>query len=184
MARLPYLDAADLREEDRDLLTRNINLNRALAHSIPGTRHFWAMANWIRFDQRLDARLREMAILQVGYTTRSRYEWSHHVQLALQDFGVSEDDIRAIAIESAGLDSGLLPLDRAVLRLAREMTTEVAGSAEAWAAVRAALDDELTTELVLVIAYYNMVVRYLETVEVDVEPSYETFLARFPLPEA
>ena len=50
MARLPYLDADDLREEDRDLLARRINLNRALAHSVPGSRQFWSIANWIRFD--------------------------------------------------------------------------------------------------------------------------------------
>jgi len=182
MARLPYLDAADLREEDRDLLARPINLNRALVHSVPGARQFWSIANWIRFDQRLDPRLREMAILQVGYLARSRYEWSHHLQLALQDFGVSEDDVRAIIAESAGRDSGLPALDRAALRLAREMTTDVAGSREAFEAVRAGLGDELTTELVLVIGYYCMVVRYLETLEIDVEPSYLTYLDRFPLP--
>lgn len=184
MARLPYLDADDLREEDRDLLARRINLNRALAHSVPGSRQFWSIANWIRFDQGLDKRLREMAILQVGYVTRSRYEWSHHIHLALTDFGVSEDDVRAIMAESEGRGSGLSDLDRAALRLAREMTTDVAGSREVFEAVDAALGHELTTELVLVIGYYNMVVRYLETVQIDVEPEYETYLERFPLPQA
>ena len=64
------------------------------------------------------------------------------------------------------------------------MTTDVAGSREVFEAVDAALGHELTTELVLVIGYYNMVVRYLETVQIDVEPEYETYLERFPLPQA
>ena len=183
MARLPYLDASDLREEDRDQLTRPINLNRSLVHSIPSSRNFWQMANWIRFDATVDRRLREMAIMQVGYTTRSPYEWSHHVHLGLKNFGVSEDDVRAIAAESEGRDSGLPALDRAILRLAREMTTDLAGSREAFDVIRAALGNEQLTELVVIVGYYNLVVRYLATMEIDVEPEYMQYLERFPLPK-
>ncbi len=184
MARLPYLNASDLREEDRDQLARPINLNRALVHSIPASRNFWQMANWIRFDANVDRRLREMAIMQVGYTARSPYEWSHHVQLGMKDFGVSEEDVRAIAVESAGGASGLPQLDRAVLQLAREMTTDLAGSREAFDVIRDALGNEQVTELVVIIGYYNLVVRYLATMEIDVEPEYEQYLERFPLPQS
>ena len=38
MARLPYLSVSDLAEEDRDLLARDINLHRLLAHSPAGAR--------------------------------------------------------------------------------------------------------------------------------------------------
>lgn len=183
MARLPYLDASDLREEDRDQLARPINLNRQLVHSIPTSRHFWDLANWIRFDATVDRRLREMAILQVGYTTRSRYEWSHHVQLGMKDFGVSEADIRAIIDESEGRDSGLPALDKAVLRLAREMTTDIEGSREAFDVIDAALGHAQLTELVVTIGFYNTVVRFLLTMEVDVEPEYEQYLEQFPLPQ-
>src|SRR3546814_4174271 len=75
---------------------------------------------WIRFKAKLDPRLREMAILQVGWLARSDYEWSHHVKIG-KDFGVSEDDVRAIIAETEGKDSGLPALDRAVLRAARGM---------------------------------------------------------------
>jgi alkylhydroperoxidase family enzyme len=184
MARLPYLDASDLREEDRDQLTRPINLNRALVHSIPTSRHFWGLANWIRFDATVDRRLREMAIMQVGYVTRSAYEWSHHVQLGMKDFGVSEDDVRAIIAESEGRDSGLPPLDRAVLRLTREMTLTRVGSREAFDVVREALGEAQLTELLITIGFYQTVVAYLLTMEIDVEPEYEQYLERFPLPQS
>ena len=36
MARVPDMTAADLKEEDRDLLKRNIALHRALAARLPG----------------------------------------------------------------------------------------------------------------------------------------------------
>jgi alkylhydroperoxidase family enzyme len=71
MARLPYLDRADLKPEHHDLLARNINLYRALVHSPDGARAFSALGHFIRHTSRLDPRLREMAILQVGYLARS-----------------------------------------------------------------------------------------------------------------
>ena len=184
MARLPYLDASDLREEDRDLLARPLTLNRALVHSIPTSRHFWAMANWMRFDASFDPRLREMAILQVGYVTRSAYEWSHHVRLGMDDFGVSEADIHAIIDESEGRPTSLPALERAVLRFAREMTTDLVGSQEAFDVIRDAVGEEQITELVVIIGFYNLVARYLLTMEIDVEPEYQAYLERFPLPTA
>jgi alkylhydroperoxidase family enzyme len=88
MARLPYLDRRDLKPEHQDLLTRNINLYRGLVHSPDGLRAFSALGHFIRHTSRLDPRLREMAILQVGYLARSPYEYSHHVEIG-RDFGVS-----------------------------------------------------------------------------------------------
>src|SRR5215472_7194173 len=105
MARVPYLDKSDLRPEDQDLLARNINLVRALVHSPDGARAFGALAAFIRFKSRLDPRLRELAILQVGYLARSPYEYSHHVKIG-REFGVSDADIRGTIDETEGRPTG------------------------------------------------------------------------------
>ena len=118
MARVPYLSKSDLKPEDQELLARDINLNRALVHSPGATRAFGRLGGFIRNQSKLDPRLREMAILQVGYVARSKYEYSHHIKIG-RDFGVSDDDIRAIAAETAGQPSDLDPLARAVLACAR-----------------------------------------------------------------
>lgn len=183
MARLPYLDPPDLAPENRDLLARPINLFRLMVNSPGGARAFSGLGRYIRFESRLDPRLREMAILQVGYLTRSVYEYTHHIKIG-RDFGVSDADIRAIAAETAGLPSGLGELDRAVLRAAREMTESHAASEATFATLRAALDPETLTDLVLVIAFYNAVVRFLATMQIDNEPEYQKLLAEFPLPAA
>jgi alkylhydroperoxidase family enzyme len=181
MARLPYLDAPDLAPEHRDLLARNINLFRAMAHSPDGAQAFNALGRFIRFNSRLDPRLREMAILQVGYITRSVYEYTHHIKIG-RDFGVSDDDIRAIAAETAGQPTTLEPLTKAVLQAAREMTQGLAASDEAFTALKQGLDNERLTDLVLIIAFYNAVVRFLATMQIDNEPEYQRLLAEFPLP--
>lgn len=183
MARLPYLNKEDLPEEHQRLLERPANLFRALVNSPDAFRNFSRLGGWIRTGSTLDPRLREMAILQVGYLTRNAYEYTHHIKIG-HDFGVSDEDVRAIARETAGETTDLADLDRAVLRLAREMTTHLEGSAEAFEAVNEALGDEHTVDVIMVIAFYNLVVRVLFTLQVDLEPEYEHYLEEFPLPPA
>jgi alkylhydroperoxidase family enzyme len=181
MARVPYLDADDLDPDDRDLLKRPIALHRALVNSPGGARAFGQMGSWIRFKSKLDPRLRELAILQVGYVARSPYEWSHHIKIGY-DFGVSDDDIRALIAETDGPGSDLPALDRAVLRAAREAAIGGGVSASTYAELNQTLSDELMVELTLVISFYCCVVRALASLKIDVEPDYEPYLAAFPLP--
>ena len=68
---------------------------------------------------KLDPRLRELAILQVGYLTKQAYEYSHHVKIG-REFGVSDDDIRAIGEETAGRPTKLDALSRRAARRARD----------------------------------------------------------------
>ena len=182
MARLPYLDQADLKPEIQDLLARPINLYRALVHSPDALRAFSGLGYFIRRKSVLDPRLREMAILQVGYLARSPYEYSHHIEIG-RHFGVSDDDIRAITDETEGRPTTLEPLAKAVLRAAREMTTGLAMTDATFAELRQSLDNERLIDLVMTIAFYNAVVRVLATLQIDVEPGYEKFLEEFPLPQ-
>ncbi|HUC08917.1 MAG TPA: carboxymuconolactone decarboxylase family protein [Stellaceae bacterium] len=183
MARLPYLDKSDLLPEHQDLLARNINLYRLLAHSPRAARSLNTMARYIRDGSRLDPRLREMAILQVGYVTRSAYEYSHHIRIS-HDFDVSGDDIRAIADETAGRPTALDPLAKAVLRAARELTSNLEISDQTFATLRQGLDDERLTDLFITIAYYNGLVRLMAALRIDVEDEYLAYLDEFPLPKS
>ena len=179
MARLPYLDADDLAPEDRELVARPINLARMLAHSPSGTRAFRRTGGWIRFKAGFDPRLREMAILRIGVVTRTDYEYSHHIELGRQ-FGLSDDDIRAV-IAGTGAES-LTELERLILTAADEATEGLSISTETFDALRSHLSDELLVELTIIVAYYNAVVRVLNTLEIDVEPGYVRYLEEFPLP--
>jgi alkylhydroperoxidase family enzyme len=181
MARVPYLDLKDLAPEHQDLLARKANIYRALANSPDGLRAFTGLGGYIRFKSRLDPRLRELAILMVGYLTRSPYEWSHHIEIGRR-FGVKEEDIRALIDEAEGRSSGLEPLAKAVLRAAREMTEKFAISDATFAALRESFDNERIVDLAITIAFYNAVVRVLATLQIDVEDDYRRFLDEFPLP--
>ena len=49
--------------------------------------------------------------------------------------------------------------------------------------LRQKLDDEHLTDLVVTIAFYNGLVRLLETMQVDVEEDHLPYLEEFPLPK-
>jgi alkylhydroperoxidase family enzyme len=181
MARLPYLDRSDLLPEHQDLLARNLNLYRVLAHSPRAARSLNTLARFIRDGSRLDPRLRELAILQIGYLTRSPWEFSHHVRIG-REVGLADTEIRAIAEETAGRPSGLDPLARTVLRAAREMTQSLGLSDATFAELQRDLDNERLTDLVVTIAFYNCLVRLLAAMQVEVEDEYRSYLDEFPLP--
>ena len=183
MARLPYRDKSDLAPEDQDLLARDANIFRALAHSPNALRAFQRLGGFIRSKSRLDPRLRELAILQVGYLTRAPYEWSHHVKIG-HDFGVTDDDVAALIEEASGRTSKLEPLAKLVLTAAREMTLDGAMTQATFDTLRKDLDNECVVDLVVTIGFYNAVVRVLASLEVDVEPEYQRYLDQFPLPPA
>ena len=180
MARVPYLDIPPPEGDPRRHVT---NVARALANSPGAAKHSNAMAMYIRHHSKVDPRLREMAIIQVGYLANSPYEYSHHCQIGLAA-GVSEDDIKAIADESIGKPTHLEPVAKSVLRAAREMTRDVALSDETFAELEAAFDREQLVDLLMAIANYNGVVRILAALQVDVEPEYQPYLKKFPLAKA
>ena len=167
--------------ENQDLLRRRISLTQALVNSPNAARAFGALGQFIRFGSKLDPRLRELAILQVGWLARSPYEWSHHVKLG-HDFGVSDDDIRALIDDTAGKPAQLDETAKTVLRAAREMTQDGAMSDATFATLREALGNEQIVDLTITIAFYNAVVRVLATLQIDVEDDYIPYLRRFPLP--
>ncbi len=181
MARIPYLEVSDLAPEDQDLLKRPIALFKGLVNSPKAARAFSGLGGYIRYGSKLDPRLRELAILQVGWLARSPYEWSHHVKLG-HDFGVTDDDIRALIDDTAGKATGLDTLSKTVLTGAREMTAEGAMAEATFTALQTALGNEQVVDLTLTIGFYNAVVRVLATLQIDVEPDYMPYLQQFPLP--
>jgi alkylhydroperoxidase family enzyme len=182
MARIPYLEVEDLEEGDRDLLKRPITLYKALVNS-PGMARAWnGLGQHIRYGSTLDPRLRELAIIQVGYLTRSDYEYSHHVKLGIDQFGVTPDDVHAISRETDHGDGGFPELETAVLRAAREMAVDLAVADDTFEILNRQLGRETVVDLIVTIGFYCGVVRVLASLEIDVEEAYAPYLDKFPLP--
>jgi alkylhydroperoxidase family enzyme len=183
MGRLTYLEHADLAPEHQDIPRLKSNITRAVAHSPRLARLVAARGMYLRHESGLDARLRELAILQVGYSTRSAYEWAHHVDIALS-VGLTENDILAIGLETQGARSHLEPLASAVLAAARSLTDDLVLSQDLFDVLAAQLSDEHLVDLLVAIGEYNGLVRVMAAIEIDLEAEYAQYLDRFPLPLA
>ena len=181
MARLPYLDKSDLAPEYQDLLNRPINIHRGLVNSPNARRALSHAGHYIRYGSKLDPRLRELAILQVGYVERAAYEWSHHVKIG-HEFGVTDDDIKALIDSTEGRPTKLDALTEAALQAARELTTNADLSDATFAVLHEHLDNERLVDLLVAISYYNYIVRIAAALRIDVEDEYLCYLEKFPLP--
>lgn len=181
MARLPYLEPDQVAEQYRDMLKRNTNLHKLLVNSPEMARAFSGLGGYIRNRSKLDPRLRELAILQVGWLEKSEYEFTHHVKIG-KEFGVTDADIEGLMAEAAGRPSKLEPLAKAVLKGAREMTRDLAMSEATFAEIKQELSNEHMVDLVLTIAFYCAVVRVLATMQIDNEPYYKEVLQQYPIP--
>src|SRR5450432_4903808 len=181
MARLPYLEADQVAPEYRDMLKRNTNLHKLLVNSPDMARAFNGVGSFIRFKSKLDPRLRELAILQVGWMEKSEYEFTHHVKIG-KEFGVTDEDIQNLFLETEGKPSKLEPLAKAVLKGAREMVRELSMSDATFAEIKKELSNEHMVDLVVTIAFYCAVVRVLATTKMDNEPQYKEVLKQYPIP--
>jgi len=175
MARVPYLNREDLPEADRDIFDNLIaergrpvgNIFRTLAHTPGLLRRFLALGGELRNKTALDPKLRELALLTVGRIAHAEYEFVHHWNLALR-VGVSHDKLEALA------DWEKSPVytdeERAVIRYASEATTNVKIADATWNVLKAFMDTRRMMELVQNVAFYNMVVRILVPMGVELEP--------------
>jgi alkylhydroperoxidase family enzyme len=188
MARLSYLDENDLQEGDREILQRGLNLYRLLAHSPGAARAFQHFAKFLRFESSLDPRIRELAILQVGYIARVEYSFYGHVGFVSGDFGVSFDDLKALIADSRGAENHLEPKVRFVLKAAREMTATFTISDETFAELRPFFSPRELTDLIATIAFYNAALRFITTMQIDIEDQrlgkVSQLRTEFPLPRS
>jgi alkylhydroperoxidase family enzyme len=177
------LSGDDLPEEQRWLLgDPRVNIAALLANSPGGFTRLRAVGEWILRESPLDRRLRELAIIQVGFTTRCAYEYAHHVENSMK-IGVTPDDVRSIALESRGERSALGDLERALLAVARQITTDLQPRDEDFAVLAAALAPADLTDALIAISFYNAIVRLILTTGAELEERCQYILEQFPLPQ-
>ncbi len=180
MPRIPF-KAKDL-AEPRDIVDAIrarrggalLDLDRMLLHSPPLARGWNVFLGAVRNDLALAPKLRELAICAVARLNGADYEFTQHAPELLKAGG-NEAQLAALGALSGAPQSALdaAPFDaaeRAVLRLASEMTRQVKVDDATFSAVRAILpNDAQLVELVGVIAAYNLVSRFLVALEIEPE---------------
>ncbi|HZO80135.1 MAG TPA: carboxymuconolactone decarboxylase family protein [Candidatus Binataceae bacterium] len=175
MARLPYLNREDLDPDERFVFdeferergTPPANIHRLMANAPNLMRRFSTLAVELRNHTRLDPRLRELALMTVGRIAGAEYEFVHHWNIALR-VGVRREQLEQL------VDFERSPVfdeqERAVMRYAAEVTSNIKVSDATFDALRAFLDHRRLMELAMNVATYNAVVRIIVPLGVELEP--------------
>jgi 4-carboxymuconolactone decarboxylase len=156
---------------------RPVNLYRALGNHAPLTAAWTEFANAIRHDSRTPRPLRELMILRTAQIARSEYEWAQHLKMA-RKAGVSEAQIAALADwrKSGDFD----PRERAALALTEAVMAGQVDDA-VHAEVRRAFPDPADyVELSLTAAFYAMVSRMLDAMQVELDEDVRAHAPRLP----
>jgi 4-carboxymuconolactone decarboxylase len=175
--KIPLPTDDDLEPEQREMLAGlpPLNVFRMVAGAPRAVRPFLALGGAV-LSTALDARRREIAVLRVAHATDAPYEWAQHEQLA-RNVGVSDAEIDAIGAEepvvSLGEECNL------ICRVADEVTWDVRLSDEALEQLINRYGPREAAELILLVSYYNMVSRFLESTRVEIEDK-PLFEARTP----
>lgn len=171
MPRLPLFPVEGMSEKTRKLIqadgpTNSLNINKMMAHAENSVRHFMRLGSSLLSQARLDARLRELSILRIATLCDSYYEWYQHEKMA-REAGVSKEKIAGV---KGGPGSGCFDdLERLVLKYTDEVTLQVKSTDETFYDLAKYLDHRELVELTLTIGFYNMVARFLENTEVQIE---------------
>ena len=176
MARVKYTRRADSPnqaifdrlEKERKVPTANIFLG--LTQTPDLLDGFLTYANALR-GSCINPKLRELAILTVGYCTGSQYEIAHH-QSHAEKAGVSREQLKAVAqFDTSSLFD---EQEKAVMAFARESTQRVDVGDVVWKAVARFLSEPELIALTLTVAWYNSGVRIMGALAIDLEPGYIT----------
>jgi 4-carboxymuconolactone decarboxylase len=142
-----------------------LNVFRMIAGAPRAIRPFMRLGNAV-LSTALDARRREIAVLRVAHATGAAYERAQHEQLA-RNVGVTEEEIDAIATEEPV--GTLYEECNLICRVADEVSRDVRLSDDALEQIIDRYGPREATELILLVSYYNMVSRFLESTRVELE---------------
>jgi len=165
MARIDLPKPSTMSKADRAQYDRfPANLTRALLRT-RGLAAGYLDLGFALINTTLDAKQRELVILRVAALSRSAYERMQHLPPA-RKAGWTDADIAAI---ERGLGGYLDPASAALLFFVDECVKDVHVSDRTFVELRQFLSEEAVADATLLIGFYMMTARFLETLGVDLD---------------
>ena len=171
MSRLPFPDLAEVPDSATRQVDRlPLNLTRMLLHVPAVVGPYIDLAFGLLKHGRLDPKVRELVIIRVAALSGSGYERTRHLAAA-REAGATEAEIAsADSGHSAGLDADLA----LAFRFAEECARDVKVSESSLLEANRRFSTPEIAELTLLVGFYMMTARFLETLGVDPDPPLDT----------
>lgn len=171
MSLVPYPDIGKLPEEVRDALAQapvQLNIFKMMANAETCFVPFSRLGAAILGRQKLDARLRELAILLAVKMEGGEYEWVQHVPIAIS-VGATQAQVDAIADRRLAA-SCFSDLERTTLRFTEQVVEKVRADEPVVQEALRFLSPREIVELIMTIGFYMTAARITETTRTDLDP--------------
>jgi alkylhydroperoxidase family enzyme len=140
---------------------------RTLAVNAELARSALALLSQLMERNKLDARLRELMIMRIGWVTGSAYEWTQHWRVATT-VGIPPEDV--LAVRDWRTSNRLTAADKAVLAATDESLAGKAISDATWAEVAKHITDPAQqVEFVVAMGNWTMFSMLLRNLKIPVE---------------
>jgi len=173
MARVRYVEKTDAHPAVKELYEKIegrgqkvIKLWKIMGHLPYIGLNYQRMGNSILKGEELPPRLRELAIVRVGFIARSQYEFTQHSRIGLRA-GLTQaqiDDIGHWQNSKLFNDE-----ERTVLAYTDEVEKNIQVKDETFNNLKKYLNEHQIVELTAAIGFYGMTCRLLEALQVDME---------------
>ena len=177
MPLIPYVDSKGAPQEVRELLDvlPDLHVFQMVAQAPTLFGPWLTLGGAILASLELDPLLRELANLQVAYTSGCEYERLQHEAIAV-GVGASSEQVTLLAIPSESRDHDALhqaftPGQRAVISFTDHVASPGRATEAEVVALREHLSDRSIVELLLVIGHYSGIALLAETLRLDLDES-------------
>ena len=141
-----------------------LNIFRTLANHADLTRRWLVFGNHVLSKSTLSPRIRELAILRVGWRCGAEYEFGQHVLIA-RDEGITDDEIARLQTDDVA--TRWADDEACVLRATDELHRDQHITDTTWAALCEHYDLEQRMDLVFAVGQYTLVSMALNTFGVE-----------------
>ena len=151
-----------------------LNVFRTLLHHPRVARVVNDLLLMLLFDgNKVDARLRELLIMRIGWHTNCDYEWTQHWHIALR-FGLTEEELEAVK-DWRNADC-FTEADKAVLAATDETLEDGRISDATWSACEAALGEaEQLIELNIAIGCWRLISQFARSAQLELEEGVDSW---------
>lgn len=140
-----------------------------LLHCPPLANHLVNLGGYVRFEGKLDHRVRVLAAMTVAREFEAVYVWGAQTGQARKQ-GVPESTISAIREQHS---RGLAPEDAQIVDFTRDLINKHRVSAETMQALQKRFGDEQLVELTGTIGYYSLLAMTANATELEAAPGAE-----------
>lgn len=170
MARIPYFDPDTAPDHVLRALSgkRKINVFRMIANAENCAPEVLALGQKLSKGSSLDQVHREVVILRVAHLTGAAYQWHEHTAVAKR-VGFTQEKIDAVAAHPAAADHDFDPFERVLLDFTDAVVRTATAPDALFDAVAAEYEHSRLVELVLLIGFYMMVGRVMNTFELELQ---------------